>query len=217
MAKKRRYTLQPQWDSRWSIRERFDAVKDLIKASSVLDIGSASRHLRSDWLHGLIAEQCSDVVGIDIDEASVEAVRAKGYDIRLADARDFDIGRKFEVVFAGEVIEHIDDARGFLQSAKRHLEPNGRLVLTTPNAFYIANFVYRLAGHAHVHPEHTGWYCETTITRLLTMNGFNQVEVSFIGHSTPSKGRAAIGAMARAVLPPRLSLDTLVVVARPGI
>jgi 2-polyprenyl-3-methyl-5-hydroxy-6-metoxy-1,4-benzoquinol methylase len=212
-----KFSFQPQWDPRWSIRERFDAVKDLIKASSVLDIGSASRHLRSDWLHGLIAEQCDDVVGIDIDEASVEAVKAKGYDIRVGDARDFDLGRKFEVVFAGEVIEHIDDARGFLQSARRHLLPTGRLVLTTPNAFYIANFVYRLGGQAHVHPEHTCWYCEKTIKRLLEMNGFDQVEVSFIGHTTPSKGRAAIAKVARATLPPRLALDTLVVVARPGI
>jgi 2-polyprenyl-3-methyl-5-hydroxy-6-metoxy-1,4-benzoquinol methylase len=210
-------SLQPQWDSRWSVRDRFDAVKNLIQGTSVLDIGSASRHLRSDWLHGLIAEQCSDVVGIDIDAKAVEAVTARGYDIRVADAREFDLGRKFEVVFAGEVIEHIDNPGGFLRSVRRHLVPDGRLVLTTPNAFYVANSLYRLAGHAHVHPEHTCWYCETTIRRLLDMNGFDRVEVSYTGHSTPNKARAAAGKVARAVLPQRLSMDTLVVVARPGI
>lgn len=164
-------------------------------------------------MHGLIAEQCSDLVGIDLDETAVEMLRAKGHDIRVGDARDFDLGRKFEVVFAGEVIEHIDDVRGFLQSVRRHLLPGGRLVLTTPNAFYFANFIYRLGGHARVHPEHTCWYCEDTIRRVLDMNRFDQVEITFIGHTTPRRGRAAIGAMARGVLPPRLALDTLVVVA----
>ena len=205
--------LQPAWDGTDSIRERFDAVRELIKSSSVLDIGCASRNRREDWMHGLIAEQCSDLVGIDLDETAVEMLRAKGHDIRVGDARDFDLGRKFEVVFAGEVIEHIDDVRGFLQSVKRHLLPGGRLVLTTPNAFYFANFVYRLGGHVRVHPEHTCWYCEDTMRRVLDMNGFDQVDITFIGHTTPRRGRAAIGAMARGVLPPRLALDTLVVVA----
>jgi 2-polyprenyl-3-methyl-5-hydroxy-6-metoxy-1,4-benzoquinol methylase len=213
----RGHFLQPEWDGTDSIRERFESVKDLIRGSSVLDVGCASRHRRADWLHGLIAEQCSDLVGIDLDETAVEKLRADGHDIRLGDARDFDLGRKFEVVWAGEVIEHIDDMRGFLQSVKRHLEPNGRLVLTTPNAFYLGNFVYRLGGHARVHPEHTCWYCEDTLRRALEMNGYDQVDITFIGHSTPSRPRAAIGAMARGVLPPRLALDTLVAVARPGI
>jgi SAM-dependent methyltransferase len=209
--------LQPAWDGSDSIRERFDEVKDLIKGSSVLDIGAASRYRRADWIHGLIAEQCDDVVGIDLDEKAVEIVRARGYDVRVGDARNFDLGRKFEVVFAGEVIEHIDDVRGFLQSVKRHLEPNGRLVITTPNAFYIANFIYRFGGKARVHPEHTCWYCEDTIRRVLEVNGFDQLEVHFIGHKTPSRSRAVFAAMARGVLPPRLALDDLVVVARPGI
>ena len=63
-----------------------------------------------------------------------------------ADAEEFDLGRSFEVVWAGEIIEHLSCAGGFLDAARRHLEPGGRLVITTPNAFAVSNFVYRIGG-----------------------------------------------------------------------
>lgn len=72
-------------------------------------------------------------------------MRAEGFRFNLhhADARRRpDLRRKFETVFAGELIEHIDGVHGFLTSTLRHLAPGGQLILTTPNAFYIDNFVY---------------------------------------------------------------------------
>ncbi len=117
-------------------------------------------------MHGLIVAESEDVVGIDIDEEAIAVIKERGLDVRLGDARNFDLGRKFEVVFAGELIEHLDDVRGFLQSVRRHLLPGGRLVLTTPNPFYFANFIYRYGGHARVHHQHTCWFCEDTIKRV---------------------------------------------------
>jgi 2-polyprenyl-3-methyl-5-hydroxy-6-metoxy-1,4-benzoquinol methylase len=212
----RGHFLQPEWTGEHSIRQRFDAVKELLEVESILDIGCASRHRRDDWIHGLIAGQCADLVGIDLDEDAIASITQRGHDVRVGDARNFDLGRKFEVVFAGELIEHLDDVRGFLRSARRHLLPGGKLVLTTPNAFYYANFVYRFGGHAHVHPEHTCWFCEDTIRRILTINGFRDVKVSFMGHTSPSTVRRAFVSVLRKVLPPRLALDTIVVVASPA-
>ena len=106
--------------------------------------------------------------------------------MQVADAQDFDLGRQFEVVFAGELIEHLDDVHGFLASVRRHLQPGGRLVLTTPNAFYVGNFVYRFGGHGQVHPEHTCWYCEDTLRHVLWRNGFDKVDISFTGHTSPT-------------------------------
>ena len=196
----RGHFLQPEWTGEDSILERFEAVRGLLNGGSVLDVGAASRYRREDWIHGLIAAQCPDVVGIDLDEDAVQVIRQKGHDVRVGDARGFDVGRQFDVVFAGELIEHIDDVRGFLQSVRRHLRSGGRLVLTTPNPFYFANFVYRYGGQAHVHPEHTCWFCEDTVRRVLKVNGFDEVEVSFIGHTSPSALRQR-ACRSRKVLP----------------
>jgi 2-polyprenyl-3-methyl-5-hydroxy-6-metoxy-1,4-benzoquinol methylase len=179
----------------------------------VLDLGCASRYGRSDWLHGLLAQDVTELVGIDINETTVEKLQTEGFDVRLADARNFDLGRHFDVVFAGELIEHLDDVRGFLANVRRHLRSGGQLVLTTPNAFYVGNFVYRWGGHGQVHPEHTCWYCEDTLRHVLEINGFSKVEISFTGHTSPTPLRKVATFCAQHLFPPRLALDELIAVA----
>ena len=156
------------------------------------------------------------MVGIDINEATIRALQGQGYDARVGDAQDFDLGQTFDTVFAGELIEHLDNFHGFLQSVRRHLHPGGRLVLTTPNAFYVGNFLYRWGGHGQVHPEHTCWFCEDTLRSLLERNGFSALDISFTGHTSPTTGRKAATFVARHALPPRLALDTIVAVASVG-
>jgi SAM-dependent methyltransferase len=209
--------LQPEWGNRpWgdgSLRDRFDVVVPLIRGEAILDVGCASRFGKSDWLHGLLVDQFPKVVGIDINERTIDALRSQGFDVQLADAQDFELNRKFDTVFAGEIIEHLDNVHGFLTSVLRHLNPGGQLVLTTPNAFYIGGFVYRWGGHGQVHPEHTCWFCEDTLRRVLEVNGYSNIEISFIGHRSPTPLRKAATFAVHHVLPPRLALDTLLAVA----
>lgn len=210
----RGHILQPEWDGTDSIRERFEAVRPLLRGGSVLDVGCASRYGRPDWIHGLLVADGAEVVGIDISTKIVDELRQAGYDVQRADAQDFDLGRTFDVIFAGELIEHLDNVHGFLSSVRRHLAPGGRLVLTTPNAFYVANFVYRLGGRAHVHPQHTCWYCESTLRRVLAVNGLTVVDLHYIGHASRTLARRLASAGARRLLPDHLALDTMVAVAR---
>ena len=211
--------LQPKWgDGPWgdgTLDDRFEAVRPLIRGESVLDVGCASRYGKADWIHGRLARQLPDVVGIDINAGAIEDLREAGFDVRQADAEDFDLGQRFDTVFAGELIEHLNNVGRFLTSARRHLRPGGRLVLTTPNAFYVANFVYRWGGHGQVHPEHKCWYCADTLRHALEANGFSDVEISFTGHTSPAPLRKAATSVSRRMLPPQLALDTLLAVATP--
>jgi 2-polyprenyl-3-methyl-5-hydroxy-6-metoxy-1,4-benzoquinol methylase len=209
--------LQPNWgDGPWgagSLADRYEVVRPLLGDGSVLDIGCASRYGKPDWLHGLLSKDVPDLVGIDINGATIEKLQAEGYNVELTDAREFDLGRKFDTVFAGELIEHLDDFRGFLANVHRHLDPGGRLVLTTPNAFYVGNFVYRWGGHGQVHPEHTCWFCEDTLRHTLEINGFSKVDIMFAGHTSPTPLRKAASFVAQAIFPPRLALDEIIAVA----
>src|SRR6185295_17326915 len=88
-------------------------------------------------------------------------------------AESLDLGRTFDVVFAGELIEHLSNFAGFLATAHRHLGANGRLVLTTPNVFSLANIVYRMTpGTVRTNRDHTCWFCADTISTLLRGRGF---------------------------------------------
>jgi SAM-dependent methyltransferase len=127
-----------------------------------------------------------------------------------------DLGRSFDVVFGGEVIEHLSCAGAFLDAARRHLAPGGSLVLTTPNAFAVANFVYRIGGRPRVNKGHMCWYDETTLRQLLQRHRFDVVEVGFVRHHTPGRLRGGVARAARSVLPEHLAENTLLMVATPS-
>lgn len=208
----KKHPLQPNWRSGSHIN-RFEAVAPYVSGREVLDIGAASGHRRSDWMHGQISKIASRVVGIDIDAARVEQIREQGYDVRLVDARFVDLGERFDVVFAGELIEHLVNFEAFLDAARRHLKPGGRLVLTTPNAFCASNFLYRFGFSVRVHEEHTCWFCEDTLSTLVRRCGFDVVKVDYLRHETPGRVRKVLANVVRAGLPKKLAWRTLLMIA----
>ena len=79
------------------------------------------------------------------------------------------------------------DFESFLAVAHRHLRREGTLVLTTPNAFALSNFVYRWGGRALINHEHTCWFCEDTLKCLLRRCNFEVTEIRYVAHRTPGK------------------------------
>ncbi len=206
------HPLQPDWSSS-TYNDRFRAIEPYVRGRSVLDIGAVSGYLRADWMHAQIAAVAARAVGVDVDSAGVEAVQARGYDIRLGDAQELGFDEQFEVVFAGELIEHLANCGAFLEAARRHIAPGGKLIVTTPNAFCFTNFVYRLGFKARIHHEHTCWFCEDTLAALLVRCGYRVLQTKYLPHRTPGRGRRVAATLAHSILPPRLAWRTVMIVA----
>jgi len=217
IADARRGFLQRKNWSQGSHLPRFEAVRSYVSGKRVLDVGCVSGHWRPDWLHGLIAGVASEVVGVDLDRAAVDLLNQRGYSFVHGNAEELRLGRKFDVVFAGEILEHLTSFRGFFDSMREHLEPGGKLVLTTPNAFGISNFVYRLAGNARVHREHTCWFCHDTLRQLVERNSFRVESMSCLHFETAGWARRLLAHSVRAALPEQLAWNTLMVVATPAV
>jgi SAM-dependent methyltransferase len=84
----------------------------------------------------LAAAGAESVVGVDIDEATVEHARRRhGIDARAADVRSlpFDEG-SFDLIACFETIEHVEDPERALAELERVRAPGGLLVISTPNA-----------------------------------------------------------------------------------
>lgn len=191
-------------------------MRRYVEHRSVLDVGAGSGIDRPDWMHALVASVATEAVGVELDGALAAKAKAKGFDVVAADAQTMDLGRRFQVVWAGEVVEHLSCVGGFLDAARRHLEPEGRLVLTTPNAFAVSNFIYRIGGRPRVNKGHTCWFDEVTLCQLLRRHGYEIVEVAYVPHRTPGRLRAALAYLVRSVLPRHLAETTLLVVATPA-
>ncbi len=72
-----------------------------------------------------------------------------------------DLPTDFDIVFSGEVLEHIDDPSQLFKDAYSVLKPGGRFILTTPN------------GGAVVTPEHMHEFAHEDIEQLYIENGFD--------------------------------------------
>lgn len=73
--------------------------------------------------------------------------------------------KKFDVIIAGDVIEHINNQGLFLQNIYEHLREEGKLIITTPNAKWPTVFL-------KPNPTHTLWHDKYTLERILKINNF---------------------------------------------
>jgi len=142
-------------------------IERLVAGKSVLDIGVAAhaeRYLsQPEWRHGRIAKRARRCLGVDIIEPLVAELKQRGFDVVCADATsDRDLGERFDMVFIGDVLEHVTDATRLLRFAARHLGDSGRVFATTPNPFSRKFYRgFRRDGTAIVNLDHVCWITPT--------------------------------------------------------
>jgi 2-polyprenyl-3-methyl-5-hydroxy-6-metoxy-1,4-benzoquinol methylase len=126
-------------------RNRDELLIDAVQGRRVLDVGcvdhspdSASSPL---FLHRAIAQAADECLGVDLHEEGIENLRDHGYNVLRADLTDpegrREIARRgpFDVIVAGEIIEHLETPTALFELAASCLAPDGRLVITTPNPY----------------------------------------------------------------------------------
>lgn len=209
------------------MRTRADLIMDHVRGPDVLDIGSADHIPRPGsrrWVYGRLKERFPATVGLDASAENIELLRRQGFDgLHVADAQDFSLDGRFDTIVAGEVIEHLENPAGFLSCAHAHLKPGGRLILTTPYAFGLLNTMYAYGAFPRTcpNPEHTMWFCPSTLTALAHRTGFKTLHRSLIVdiHDVDRLGkRLALGAyvVVTRLLPKRLRCNGMLFVLTPA-
>ncbi len=155
-------------------------IIESLPCGKLLDIGCATGDWASIWLEK--GWHCS---GIDIDREHLGIARERGIDARFCDlnheALPFN-DQSFDLIFAGEVIEHLVDTDRFISELYRCLRVGGRLLLTTPNLVSFENRLrialgmypiwvnYNLAGSGHVRA-----YTPRILAKQLRSHGFRVI------------------------------------------
>jgi len=170
-------------------------VENLVRGKRVLDVGVAAHSLayieRPDFRHRAIARAAAHCLGIDILAPLVAELAARGYNVRCVDATSAaDLGERFDVVFIGDVIEHVSDVVALLRFAARHLAPSGRIYATTPNPFS-RKFVrlFRREGMVVTNLDHVTWITPTMAMELARRAGLALEAYHFAKRYSPL-GRA---------------------------
>ena len=198
---------------------REDHILPLVEGRTVLDCGGvdhdafALKAARGDWLHALAAERAKSVLGVDILAESVARLNAEGrYRFVAANAEELPFREEFEVVLAGELIEHLHNPGRFLASAWRALVPGGTLILTTPNAHRLSSLLHLLRrGRELIHPEHVSLFSPSALTCLVERHGFRTRDLRLLNR--PARRRWMEGARALVAAWRPLLGETILLVA----
>jgi SAM-dependent methyltransferase len=141
----------------------------------VLDLGCRYGALTRAYAEG------NDVVGVDVDREALAEAAKLGIETRWADVEQplpFE-DESFDVVVAGELLEHVRDPERLVEDARRLLRPGGRLVGSVPNAFRLLNRLRFLAGlPPERDPTHLHMFTPRDVETLLAE--FEGVELRLI-------------------------------------
>jgi SAM-dependent methyltransferase len=160
-------------------------LTDLCRGKTVLNLGCVNHTVEAislpNFQHAQLARVAKRIVGIDYERAGVEELVKSGFDVRYADAQNFDLTdefpEKFQVVVASEIIEHLSNVGNFLDCITKHLTPDGFLILTTPHAYGIAFFMEVLVfGEERINDDHTATFSKKNIELLLRRHGLTPVD-----------------------------------------
>jgi 2-polyprenyl-3-methyl-5-hydroxy-6-metoxy-1,4-benzoquinol methylase len=193
------------------IEDRFDFVRELCATTQgeVAHIGCADSPYTAELLaagtllHVRLVTS-GTVVGFDVDEAALDLIRQALPGDRLvaldvAESVPDSERARYELVIAGEVLEHVGNADAFLSGCSALLAPGGRLCVTVPNACCPKLGVRALIGRESVHPDHRVYYGPRTLRRTLEGVG---LEVSWMATCLPPDasraGRVLINPLLRA-------------------
>jgi len=165
----------------------------------VLDLGAGDGAFAAE----LTAAGCS-VVAVDVAEEALRRARAR---VPALDARRVAEGEPLpldedsvDLVWAGEVLEHVADVVGLLADVRRVLRWGGALLATTPyhgRAGLVALALRPGALEAHFDPraDHLRFFTARSLSAVLREAGFAEVRVRATGGAPLL--RSALHAVAR--------------------
>ena len=182
-------------------RSKLDWIAQYVDSSkSVLDLGCVCHDLEQTavpWLHGFLCDRAGIVFGVDYLDDAVAQMQADGYNAVCANVETMeltqavaDIGKKkllpekFDLIVAGDIIEHLDNVGLFLDRVRAYLADDGMFLVTTPNPVNCIRINRAfLKGSPGANKEHTCWFTAKVLRQLAERHGFVVTEEAYIDDS----------------------------------
>ncbi len=168
----------------------------------VLDVGCGEGAFAS-----ALAAAGATVTGIDVAREPLRraASRDASLDLRLVEAEGTPwplADAEFDVVWAGEVIEHIADTAGWMSEVRRVLRSGGPLLLSTPDHGPLTRLALGLSPRAFdrrfdPRSDHLRFYTRRMLATLLEDFRFEDVRLAGLG-GMPGARRTLLASARRA-------------------
>ena len=162
--------------------DRVTFIKNACVGKKVLHLGCTDYPFTEEviknemLLHFELGRVARELYGFDFDERGIKILSDAGvenlYFSNLEKLEEVDLDETFDVIIAGEIIEHLSNPGLFLKGIQRFMNPKTILLITTINAYCgmrMLTYGFRGRGGAHepVHPDHVAYYSYSTLKVLI--------------------------------------------------
>jgi len=151
----------------------------------VLDLGCRDGALTQTYLDG------NEIVGVDADREALAEASRLGIETHWADLdQPLDVAdESFDVVVAGELLEHLRDPHALVAEIRRVLRPGGTFVASVPNAYRLKRRLLFLFGQSpESDPTHLQMFSPEDVHAVLA--GFEDPQLHFVaGRLVPLHAR----------------------------
>jgi SAM-dependent methyltransferase len=201
------------------VASRTEYLTGLVRGREILDIGVIEHQIESSsssrWLHRQLAEAAERCVGVDVLVDEVEELRGRGFDVRCHDLSTGPLDEQFDVIVAGEVVEHLDAPVAVLSSARQMLRTGGRIVVTTPNPYMVHRAWKHLRGGFPDSADHSLLLGPSQMLELasradLVLDAWRGVRLRDLPGLRNRVASVARRALSPAVLAPETGCETLI-------
>jgi len=177
------------------VTDRFSLLERLCAGKRILHLGCADHMALIDkkmsngtWVHGYLSKISLKCLGIDINRASIDYLqnRLGINNVMYADiTEEIPVSIKesspWDIVFLGEMIEHIDNPVHFLQSLGKGLRGCAKeLVMTAPNAISWQNYLNVRKGIECINSDHRYWFTPYTLAKVAHEASFKPTAFYFV-------------------------------------
>ena len=161
------------------------------KKTYVLDIGCGNGEFCN-----FLSKIGFNVTGIDNSDTGINIAKENFPEIQFVNKCIYDLSpenlnKKFDIITAVEVIEHLAEPKKLLRKAKEYLHPDGYLIISTPFHGYLKNIFLSLFNIWDKHftvdwdSGHLRFFSEKTLKSLLKKEGFTNIRFCFAGRYYP--------------------------------
>lgn len=162
--------------------QRVEFIKKISAGKKVLHLGCTNYPYTQDsidnemLLHFDLQNIAKELYGFDFDQEGIDILEKQGtknlFRADLEKLEEVCLNETFDVIIAGEMIEHLNNPGLFLKGIQRFMNEETKLVITTINAYSAYRFlIYGLRGkggeNEPVHPDHVYYFSYKTLKLIV--------------------------------------------------
>jgi len=186
--------------------DRLNYLSALAQGKSVLHIGctdypiSEQRIRTGQLLHARLQQTAAYLLGIDTSKEGLQVLRERGYsNVVEMDAEELRVDRQFDLIIAGDTLEHMSNPGRFVQAVRNALSADGELVIGVPSAFSFNVLRLWFQGVELTHRDHIAFHSPKTLAELCGRFGLVPTKLVFTVQP-PDEGETRLFVFARSCI-----------------